>query len=392
MHKFSKYLITALLLLSFVNADCADKTVSVTFYNETLTFEYASEIILPGLLISEDISLREYFEKMQKMPYQSFLKGLVAYKEKYELNDWLFYELLKTTINNIYLREDPLKNSATIWFFLTKSGYDTRLTYLDNNIFIYVWSEEDIFETPMILDEGKTFINLSCIHSERVSLTQLNLLAFKPGQSGKPFSFKLEKLPKLSAQIANREIEFMVKERTYRIVFNTDATLFEIMKNYPAFGELEYFNVPMSSAIHSTLISKLEFMIQGKTTNEALGILIGFTRTGFEYKDDKEIFGKSKPMIAEELFHYQYSDCEDRSALFYYLVKEILDLPMLIIAYPDHLSIAIASSQIKGLPFHYEGREYYVCDPTGPVGSEIIGVPPNGYENIPFEVLGTYPK
>lgn len=349
-------------------------------------------MILPGLLIAEDISLIEYYEKMETTPFESFLDNLIDFKKEHDLNDWLYYELLKATIDKIYTSEGPLKKGVSLWFLLTKSGYDTRLSYLDNDIYIYAWSEEDIFETPMIQDLNRKFINLSSINIAKKSPSQLKLLLFRPGSDGSPFSFKMDKLPLLPPVIQAKEIQFRIKELPYRITFNMDVTLFEIMKNYPAIAEQEYFNIPMSKAAYNSLIPKLKFMIKNKSTMEALRILVAFTRTGFEYKDDNEVFGRSKPMIAEELFHYKYSDCEDRSALFYFLVKEILDLPMLIVAYPDHLTIAVSSDDIKGQAFYFNDIKYYICDPTGPAGSNIIGVPPNGYENASFEILGGYHK
>ncbi|MFT7604468.1 MAG: hypothetical protein ACI8VT_002051 [Saprospiraceae bacterium] len=392
LYTISKYIIIASLLISSLRANSANRTVQVAFYSEILSVEYPTEIILPGLLMVDDISLMDYYEKLDNTPYYSFLVLMGSYKEKYHLNDWLYYELLKTTINTIFIREGPLKKGVTLWFLLTKSGFDTRLSYLDNSIYIYVWSKEDIFETPMIMDQDKKFINLSGINTAKESPSQLNLLLFRPESEGKAFSFKMEKLPQLPAQIRAKEVRFMIKQRSFRITFNIDATLFEIMKSYPAIAEKEYFNIPMSEVTYTSLIPKLQFMIKDKPISEALEILVAFTRTGFEYRDDNEVFGKSKPMIAEELFHYRYSDCEDRSALFFYLVKEILHLPMLIIAYPDHLTIAVASDELKGQPFLFDGLNYYICDPTGPVGSNIIGVPPNGYENLSFDILGAYHK
>lgn len=348
-------------------------------------------MILPGLLIAEDISLMEYYEQMENTPYQHFLDNLQDYKAKYELNDWLYYELLQTSINQIFDLEGSLKKGVSLWFLLTKSGYDTRLSYHGNDLFIYVWSEEEIFETPMILDQERRFINLSSINSSKKGPEELKLLLYRPGSSGKSFSFKMEQLPQFKAQIKAKEIHFKIKEQSFRITFNTDATIYEVMKNYPSVAEQAYFDIPMSKTAYNSLIPKLKFMLKDKPIHEALQILVAFTRTGFSYKDDHEVFGKSKPMIAEELFHYPYSDCEDRSALFYYLVREILELPMLIIAYPDHLSIAVASEGIRGQAFTFNGKEYYICDPTGPAGSNIIGVPPNGYENKSFEILGAYP-
>jgi len=376
-----------------ISAFSSTKSVHVEFYSENIIVEYPSEIVLPGLVIVEDISLMDYYDRMEQTPYQTFIENLLTFKKDYYLNDWLYYELLQATVEKIFIREGHLKKDLTLWYLLTKSGYDTRISYIGERIFIYTWSDEDVFETPMIIDQERRFINLSSINSAKQSPAQLKMLLFRPGsKAGKPFSFKMEVLPLLSANIKNREINFRVKERPFKIGLKLDATLYEIMKNYPAIAEQEYFNIPMSEVTYASLIPKLKFMVEDKPIAEALAILVSFTRTGFKYKDDNDVFGRSKPMIAEELFHYQYSDCEDRSALFYYLVKEILDLPMLILAYPDHLTIAVSTDEIKGQPFLFNDKKYYICDPTGPAGSNILGVPPNGYENVTFEIIGGYHK
>jgi hypothetical protein len=61
---------------------------------------------------------------------------------------------------------------------------------------------------------------------------------------------------------------------------------------------------------------------------------------------------------------YDQSDCEDRAALFFYLVKEIYDLPMIVLAFPKHVTIAVKFDKPIGKPIIYNGIEYSVCEPT----------------------------
>jgi len=95
-------------------------------------------------------------------------------------------------------------------------------------------------------------------------------------------------------------------------------------------------------------------------------------------------------MVADELFFYAFSDCEDRSALFFSLVKELLGLPMIVIAYEDHLSIAVSSTGLMGSTIAYNGKRFVFCDPTGPRLSSTIGKIPKGYENQDFKIIGAY--
>ena len=121
-----------------------------------------------------------------------------------------------------------------------------------------------------------------------------------------------------------------------------------------------------------------------------LEIITAFTRSAFNYKTDENHFGRSKPMIREEVFYYPYSDCEDRVAVFFGLVKELLNLPMLVIAFPDHLTIGVALDQPIGPAIRHKGKKYYICDPTGPNNSYEIGRIPKGYERKSFEILYHY--
>jgi hypothetical protein len=89
-----------------------------------------------------------------------------------------------------------------------------------------------------------------------------------------------------------------------------------------------------------------------------------FTRYSFLYQRDTEVFGKEKRLSPEETLLYDYSDCEDRSALFFYLVKEIYNLPMIVLAYSDHVTVAVQFEKPAGKAIVYNGLKYSVCEPT----------------------------
>lgn len=78
-------------------------------------------------------------------------------------------------------------------------------------------------------------------------------------------------------------------------------------------------------------------------------------------------------MTPEEALYYEYTDCEDRSALFYYLVKELLDLPMVILKYPNHVNIAVKIDNVPGQSVIYEGNKYYVCEPSNTRDNTDVG-------------------
>jgi len=66
----------------------------------------------------------------------------------------------------------------------------------------------------------------------------------------------------------------------------------------------------------------------------------------------------------EQTLLYEEGDCEDHSALFFFLVKEIYDLPMLVLTYPMHVTVAVSLDKAPGDPIIYNGKKYYICEPT----------------------------
>lgn len=112
-----------------------------------------------------------------------------------------------------------------------------------------------------------------------------------------------------------------------------------------------------------------------------------FTRYAFLYEKDSEIFGKEKRLSPEETLLYKYSDCEDRAALFFYLVKEIYNLPMIVLVYPNHVTIAVQLAKPVGKPIVYNGKKYSVCEPTPQkqdlrLGQRIPSLSKVGYEIV----------
>ncbi len=368
----------------------ADREVVIAFYSEQFTLPYDPGMIMAGNVSIEEKSMVRFYQQMLRTDYQSFLSALEEKKQHLRLNDWLFFELLHQSVSEIFRTYSPTEQELVCWFFLSRHGFDTRLTFRDDEVFLYVYTLDEVFEVPMIKEQGRTYVNLTSVHHPPQQQQALYLLNYAARPDGRPFSFYLQELPALRPQPALNTFRFAYQEYVYQLDVQFDLTLIELMKNYPFIAERQYLEVPLSPTLAASLLPQLQRMLTGKTPQETMEFLVAFTRSAFEYKDDKEYFGRSKPMIADEVFHYPFSDCEDRSALLFQLVRQLLDLPMLIIAFDDHLTIAVALPKPCGQPVVFNHRNYYICDPTGPLNSSAIGQFPQGYEQAPFEVIGGF--
>lgn len=367
------------------------ETVTVNFYGEQISLSFPTDMhVLFTGGVQEDQMIR-FYKRLEKTSFNILLDELDKVKKALNLNDWLYYKLMKRAVYKFNPDISKKQIELTTWFLLSKKGWNTRLAYSGQDIFVYVFTEDELFEIPMIDDDGKTFVNLSGIGLKKKLRQGIYMLNFTPGPNGAPFSFYLESLPRFNPKKENRSYRFNFKGQQYQVDVKIDKRIKQLMDDYPIFAENEYLEVPLSETVENSLIPQLKVFLDGKSNAEALEFLVAFTRSSFRYKKDQEYFGDSKPMIADEVFHYPFSDCEDRSALFYRLVKELLDLPMIIVAYPEHLTIAVSFKPEKGGDaIKYKGKNYYICDPTGPVNSTEIGWVPKEFRHTRFEIIGHY--
>lgn len=87
---------------------------------------------------------------------------------------------------------------------------------------------------------------------------------------------------------------------------------------------------------------------------------------------------------------YDQSDCEDRAALFFYLVKEIYNLPMLVLSYPQHVTIAVQFDKPVGKTIEYNGRKYTICEPTPQKDDLALGEMLPSLRKTPYEIAYAY--
>ena len=128
-----------------------------------------------------------------------------------------------------------------------------------------------------------------------------------------------------------------------------------------------YFVSPVSIEAQQVLQRTFNDMKSDYTPTQFIGMLLHFVQTGFDYQTDEEQFGYEKYFYPEEVIGYPYCDCEDRSALFAWLVQKYTNAKVIGLQYEGHVATAVyfgEDANVKGDGFVYGGKKYYICDPT----------------------------
>jgi len=368
--------------------------ISFEFYSGTFNFELdpSSEIDFYKPLSAN--AVEHFYEKLNQSKYQTVLAALIEYKEKYQLNDWIYYQLIRKTAQQISPKaENYHRYTLYKWFLLSKSGYDAKISIGDNLIIFYVRNDENIHDIPFFKVEGYKYMCLNYhdygkIDFEKDKVYPVNVNIPEAKNS---FSYKVTRMPDFKPESYNeKEIEFSYRSKPYHFQVKLNPEVENIFKNYPGVDFESYFNIPLSHETYHSLIPILKKNISGMNQKKGVDYLMRFTRYAFLYQNDETNFGKEKRLSPEQTLFSKYSDCDDRAALFFYLVKEIYNLPMIALLYPTHISMAVQFDKAQGKSIIYKGQKYSVCEPTPQNRDLKIGQISAELEMLNYEVVYQY--
>lgn len=361
----------------------------VPFYQDTLLVIH--NITSPNLPVNvnpESKEVNQLLDQLGTMPFIPLSNFFLEQQKKLALNDWLLFLLVNRFVETAFPDYTPNTQTVIQYYLLANMQYQVKLAYQADRIYIYAASQQNVYQTPFINIKADTYYNITYLsHKEKEDLLAVYLLPTNILIGKRPFSFYLEVYPNLKPKPATIPLTFQYGGEPVKTSLTADQNIQFILEDHPIFEESAYFIFPFSETLDLSIRPTIQKWLKNKSTVDKIKTLVAITRSGFRYKQDEEVFGCTKPLVAEAVFLYPFSDCEDRSALFFQLVKMFLDLPMIIIAYEDHITVGVSIPGMKGDFIEYNGLKYYICDPTGPINSNAIGVFPSGYRNRPYEIL-----
>lgn len=371
-----------------------NEVVLFDFYGDPVEFEFdpVFRVDFNDALSAE--AIQAFYKKITSSRYESILNALTDYKERHKPDDWLYYQLIRKAVQQVSPKTDNyFRYTLYKWFLLTKSGYDAILSIGNNRLLFYVQSDENIYNIPYRIRNGKQYVCLNyhdygAIDFEKERFAEIAIAA--PGER-KAFSYKVTQLPEFSPlDYVEKDVSFNYNMTDYRFKLKINPEVKSIFANYPVVDYEWYFNIPLSAETYGSLIPSLKKAVKGMNTKNGVDYLMRFTRYAFLFKPDTENFGGEKRLSPEQTLLYEQSDCDDRAALFFFVVKEIYNLPMIVLAYPKHVTIAVQFDKPVGKPIVYKGNRYYICEPTPQKEDLSIGQSLPELKKAPYEIVYAY--
>lgn len=384
-----------LFLFVLLNANLLlAKTISFPFLGDTIVLNVDEHTKFPNVDVLDDNAIQSFYNEMEKTDYKPLIAQMLDIRNQLQLNDWMYYQFIRYTAQQLSPKSDNY-NRYTLckWFLLAKSGYDAKLSFTQNHLLFYVRTEDNIYGIPYFEKNQYQYVCLNIhdfgqIDFKKEPVIEASVVVPEAQQT---FSYKITHMPNFkSSDYAEKQVQFNYQDKIYRFNIKLNPQVKSLFTNYPVADFSTYFNIPLSNETYGSLIPELKKNIEGMPQQKGIDYLMHFTRDAFVYETDQQNFGKEKRLSPEQTLLYDRSDCDDRAGLFFYLVKEIYNLPMIAMLYPTHITIAVQFDTPVGKPVLYNGKSYSVCDPTPQQNDLAIGEVSRRMKHSNYEVVYEY--
>lgn len=166
------------------------------------------------------------------------------------------------------------------------------------------------------------------------------------------------------ADMKFKRLSFSYKGKKHQLKVPYNHYTVDFLSSYPQMDIEQYFRTPLDNVTAKALLSQLSVIVKDMSETEAVNLLLSFVQKSFRYETDQDQFGKENYLFIEETFFYPASDCEDRSIVFAWLVKNLLGLDVIGLDFPGHIATAVALKNPEGQVINFRQKEYTIADPT----------------------------
>lgn len=343
--------------------------------------------------------LADHWLVLAKTDYEPVVDRLRDVIRSYSWNDWAAARLIRNYAESLVYSGAAATSTAAItktgaqgnenavialtWFLLTKLDYTAHVGYVDNTLVLLLASDTPVYLVPSIRLDGfhQPLYAMSTLNREPERIQSLYTYLdddFVPAAS---LNLQLQQNPAVATRPGSRTLTFTFASNTFELELQYDEEIVNFMETYPQTRLEVYAQFNGPGLAGQSLLSALAPLLVNRTTLEKLNLLLRFVQTAFDYQTDTEQFQRERYMTPDEILYYPYSDCDDRTLLFTFLVKNLLDAKVIGLEYSKHVAAAVRMYDLavldgdgsdasvtdlesSGDVITYNGEAYLVADPT----------------------------
>lgn len=348
------------------HSDVEQEYVEFSFYGTPMRVRFnRNEVFHIGTLTEEHVA--DAYEQVANRDFNNTIFDCLEQRNNLQLGDWAYLQLLDSLSHACYTSS----NEATLLMacLYQQSGYQMRLARSDDRLVMLYGTNHYVYMHPYW--PGTSSANFFYVYGGDVDELRTCNVEYR---GEKPMSLVLSQRMLLAE---DRSEERIITSKYYsdmKFSVSVNKNLINFYNSYPTSASdgdfmtrwAMYSNLPFDEELQNTLLADMREKLKGMSQTKAVGRLLNWIQTGFEYEYDNEVWGEDRAFFPEESLFYPYCDCEDRSILLSRLVHDILGLKVLLVYYPGHImtAIRITDEDPKGSYLMVSDNKFLLSDPT----------------------------
>ena len=336
------------------------------FYDQTINITYDKLLALSNITAVSERAVSEFWKSFSLPNSNNLVDQLMNYRDLLGLGDWGYFQLVKAASNYIF-SDKQLNADLLTWALMIRSGYDVRIAFNQSCVTILFPSENTIYSKQFILIEQKRF------YLDREMNSQLLVTCQKSfPDNNRMIDLEFYKALNFSGKLTVQKILYQWNKKNYQFIFRTNPYVVQFYNDYPKTEPTIYFKAPVSSILKEDLLEQLYPLLLKMNKTEAVSFLQQFVQREFVYISENQKDELSLHRFAEQIIGSKSGDERGKSVLFSWLVRILLQSPIVGIKFPGYFTTAINFDEPLDIDFYiFNKKKYYITDPTfreAPIG------------------------
>ena len=335
-------------------------------------------------------TLSSAWETLSNDKYSIVIYDCLKIREELDLCDWAYIKLIKKYSEAVIPR-NPSGGAVLAAYILAQSGFKVRLVKDDsNNYYLLFGVDSNLVDWRYWTIDGTVFSCFEDISGIPHYICNGRFPGEMPARmdngSGNLFTNLPSDARALVSQSCNLSLDV-----------SSNLNYIDFLKEYPEYFKgndriyswINYSNAKLSVDTENILYPALSEATKDMSPAESVNYILHFIQEAFPYKDDILVWGRQRTFYPQETMYYPFSDCEDRSILFSRIVRDVLDLDVVLVYFTEkqHLLAATKIPEDNETEWFVtvEGERYYFADPS--YLNSNLGDLSENYMDTPFEIL-----
>ncbi len=321
----------------------------IDYFGLPLEFCYVDSLKIDLTKPIGEKSIANAWFKLSNTPWEELVEQLGKNREQLHLNDWGYCRLLHR-IGMKITNGNTGETNVFIWFMLLKSGYDARLGFEQDTVYLMVPTDQELLDTRYLTIEDRTYYILDFEN------TQAQPIKIKTYEGKYPAADNLLNMREGESPLIGRlqqKRSIIVNDVTMTVSFN--PSFVDYYRNHPLGSTLS--PIEFSAELKRSLTDNLTPVLTGKNRAQAVNTILRFVQSAFEQGDEGSC-------SADEMIQRGVADSRARTRFFIGMIQLLTDYNVVALDYDGYFAAGVLiEDDIPGKKVDYKGNSYTVCDP-----------------------------